>query len=312
MRYILLIAFLTLTPLKPNAQNSDEIFTRLDDYLQSAYFSYKFNGVALVFHENEILLNTGYGYSDMAMESLNTPETRFPILSITKTLTASVILKLQDEGKLSVKDKLTKYFPAYPNGSIISIHHLLTHSSGIYNYTDDIGIEDSTLVNNPISKEKILNHFKDKPLNFRPGEYYSYNNSGYYLLGLIIEKVTEKPYETVVREYIFTPLKMNKSGFDFINLPKENRAQGYQYWNPNEAIPYKHYDSTFAYSAGSIYSTSTDLLKWAKVVSSRQFLKQKTWELAFKSKIQNYGYGWQIGQYFGKNTSCILADTLVI
>lgn len=300
MRHIVFITFLILNFLKLNAQNSETITSRVDNYLKSANDSYKFNGVALVFHENEILLNKGYGYSNMTELTVNGPETRFPILSVTKTITSSLILKLQDDGKLSVKDKLIKYFPDYPNGSKISIHHLLTHSSGIYNYTGDIGIEDSTLVNNPISKEKILNHFKNKPLDFKPGKYYSYNNSGYFLLGLIIEKVTEKPYETVVREYLFKPFEMTNSGFDFINLPKEIIAQGYQFWNQNEAIPYKHYDSTFAYSAGSIYSTTIDLLKWAKVVSSKQLLEPKIWELAFKPKIQNYGFGWQNGRYFGK------------
>ena len=221
-------------------------------------------------------------------------------MSITKTFTSTIVLKLQDEKKLSVKDKLTRYFPDYPNGSKITIHHLLTHSSGIYNYTGDVGVEDSAIVNHPISKERVLSQFRDKPLDFSPGKYYSYNNSGYFLLGLIIEKVTGKPYETVVNEYIFDPLEMTQSGFDFINLPKAIRAQGYQFWNKEKAIPYSHYDSTFAYSAGSIYSTTNDMLKWAKAVTAKGILTSKTWEFAFKPKIRNYGYGWQTGQFFGK------------
>lgn len=291
---------MTIGCLKLNGQNSDTIIARLDDYLRSANNAYRFNGVALVLKNDEVLLNKGYGFSDMNAKTLNTPETRFPILSITKTLTSTIILKLQDEGKLSVKDKLNKFFPDYPNGSKITIHHLLTHSSGIYNYTVDVSIEDSTIVNYPQSKETILNHFKNKSVDFAPGKNYSYNNSGYFLLGLIIEKVTGKPYETVVREIIFDPLRMTQSGFDLINLPKQKKAQGYEIWNEKETIPYKHYDSTFAYSAGSIYSTTTDLIKWAKAVSSRQILKPQTWELAFKPKIRNYGYGWMSGQFFEK------------
>src|SRR5690606_8891926 len=133
-----------------------------------------------------------------------------------------------------------------------------------------------------------------------PGKYYSYNNSGYFLLGLIIENVTGKSYETVVREQIFNPLGMTQSGFDFINLPKPIRAQGYELWNKDKVVPYKHYDSTFAYSAGSIYSTTNDMMKWGTAVSARKILLPKTWELAFKPKIQNYGYGWQTGQFFGR------------
>jgi CubicO group peptidase (beta-lactamase class C family) len=135
MKRFLLLAFLTIGFLETNGQNSSEIITKLDAYLNSANNAYRFNGVALVLLNNEILLNKGYGFSNMNAKTLNTPETRFPILSITKTFTSTIILKLQDEGKLSVKNKLTKYFPDYPNGSKITIHHLLTHSSGIYNYT---------------------------------------------------------------------------------------------------------------------------------------------------------------------------------
>lgn len=295
-----LIFSIIICAFKLNAQNPKSVTTKIDEYLNTAYESYKFSGVALVYHKNEILLNKGYGYSHFEKKTPNNTETRFPILSITKTITASIILKLQDEKKLSVKDKLNKYFPEYPNGSKISIHHLITHSSGIYNYTADVGIEDSTLVNNPISKDFIVNFFKDKPLDFKPGKYYSYNNSGYFLLGLIIEKVTAKPYETVVREYLFEPFKMSNSGFDFNGLSKEKKAQGYQFWNQNQTVPYKHYDSTFAYSAGSIYSTTSDLLQWAKVVANKELLKAKTWELAFKPKIRNYGYGWENGKYFDK------------
>jgi CubicO group peptidase (beta-lactamase class C family) len=300
MRHFLLVAILVISFPDAWGQNPEDIFGTLGEYLRSANHAYRFNGVALVLRNGKVLLNKGYGFSQMDTKALNTPETRFPILSLTKTITATVILKLSEEGKLSVDDKLTKYFPDYPNGSKISIHHLLTHSSGIYNYTGDVGVEDSAIVNHPISKEKVLNYFKDKPLDFSPGKYYSYNNSGYFLLGLIIEKVTGKPYETIVKDYVFRPLGMNQSGFDFINLPKSVKAQGYEIWNKDSVVPYKHYDSTFAYSAGSVYSTTNDLMKWANAVSSRQILTAKTWELAFRPKIKNYGYGWMSGEFIGK------------
>ena len=298
--FFLLFILLTFSCLNSIAQKTNDLESRLDDYLRSANSAYRFNGVALVFHKNEVILNKGYGFSDMATQTLNTPDTRFPLLSITKTFTATIILKLQDENKLSVNDNLTKYFPGYPNGTKITIHHLLTHSSGIHNYTDDVGTEDSAIVNHPVSKERVVSQFRDKPMDFPPGKYYSYNNSGFFLLGLIIEKVTGKPYETIVKEYILDPLEMTQSGFDFINLPITIKAQGYEFWNKEKAIPYNHYDSTYAYAAGSIYSTTTDMLKWAKAVSTKQILTTKTWELAFKTKIQNYGYGWQTGQFFGK------------
>jgi CubicO group peptidase (beta-lactamase class C family) len=301
MRYFfLLFSSVTILILVSNGQKASDVESSLDAYLKSANAAYHFNGVALVVYKNAVVWSKGYGFSELTSKTLNTPDTRFPILSITKTFTSTVILKLQEEKKLSLSDRLVKYFPDYPNGSKITIHHLLTHSSGIYNYTGDVGIEDSAIVNHPISKERVLSQFRDKPLDFPPGKYYSYNNSGYFLLGLIIEKVTGKPYETVVKEYIFNPLGMSQSGFDFINLPKTIRAQGYEFWDNEKAIPYSHYDSTFAYSAGSIYSTTNDMLKWAKAVAAREILTRETWELAFQPKIQNYGYGWETGQFFGK------------
>lgn len=300
MRRFLSISFFLIIGCSDSKGQNTDVTSRLNNYLQSAHHAYRFNGVALVVHKNNVILNKGYGFSDMNSQMPNTPDTRFPILSITKTFTATIILRLQDEKKLSVDDKLTKYFPDYPEGSKITIHHLLTHSSGIYNYSNDVGEEDSAIVNYPVSKERVLSHFRDKPLNFPPGKYYSYNNSGFFLLGLIIEKVTGKPYETVVREYIFTPLGMTQSGFDFNGLPKTIKAQGYQFWDSEKAIPYKHFDSTFAYATGAIYSTTNDMLKWSRAITDGEILTPKTWKLAFGPKIQNYGYGWQTGEFSGK------------
>jgi CubicO group peptidase (beta-lactamase class C family) len=292
--------FLTICHFKASGQEQNQTVLKLDEYLKSANNAYRFNGVALVFHNGAVVLNKGYGFSDLNSKTLNNPDTRFPILSITKSFTSTIILKLQDDNKLSINDKLSKYFPDYPNGSKITIHHLLTHSSGIHNYTDDVGIEDSAIVNHPLSKEWVVSYFRDKHADFPPGKRYRYNNSGYFLLGLIIEKVTGKAYETVVRELIFNSLGMTQSGFDFINLPRAVRAQGYEFWDEERVVPYKHYDSTFAYSAGSIFSTTNDMVKWATAVSARRILLPETWELAFKAKIQNYGYGWQTGQFSGR------------
>ncbi|MEJ1241069.1 serine hydrolase domain-containing protein [Chryseolinea sp. T2] len=245
----------------------------------------------------------GYGWSNTTTRAHNAPDTRFPILSITKTFTATVILKLQEDGKLSVQDRLTKYFPDYPNGRKIRIHHLLTHTSGIYNYTEPVGVEDSALVNHPISRQKILDVFENAPVGFEPGKGYSYNNSGYFLLGLIIEKVTGKPYEMVVRELIFSRLGMTNSGFDFLKLPDSLKAKGYEFMDSEKAIPYKHYDSTFAYSAGSIYSTVADMYKWARAVANQQILTSDSWKVAVTPegppKIGGYGYGWMTGEFSG-------------
>ena len=280
-------------------QSGKDRFEKLDDYLLSAKNAYKLNGCVLV-AQGKITLQYAYGWKDAHTRERFQMDTRFPILSVTKTMTATVVLKLQEAGKLSVRDKLSKYFPDFPNGNKITIHHLLTHTSGIHNYSDNIGTEDSLITNYPVAKDRIPDQIKSQPPDFSPGKRYSYNNSGYYLLGLIIEKVTGKPYETVVREMIFGPLNMKHSGFDFIHLPGSIKAKGYQFLDARRAVPYKHFDSTYAYAAGSVYSTIYDLYQWARAISSRKILAAKSWEAAFTPAMNGYGYGWMTGQFLGR------------
>jgi CubicO group peptidase (beta-lactamase class C family) len=304
LRLIILI-FLTECGFISKAQQSDfasdGLSKKLDNYLVSANKSYKLNGSVLIAQKGQILLHKAYGLANVTAKILNDTLTRFPILSVTKSFTATMILKLQEEGKLSLTDKLSKYFPDYQYGDKVTIENLLTHSSGIPNYTDAVGEEDSALVNHPISKEKIVQTFFTKPLEFKPGSRYNYNNSGYFLLGLIIEKVTGQPYEQVILENIFGPLQMTNSGFDFNNLSQTVRAQGYNIFDVTQQKPYKHYDSTYAYSAGAIYSTTGDLYKFAQAIASKKILTSNTWENAFQLRINHYGYGWNIGNLFERD-----------
>ena len=150
----------------------------------------------------------------------------FQIGSITKQFTATVILKLQEENKLKVTDKLSQYFPDYPKGDSITIEQLLTHTSGIYSYTSDHVFMQHE-VSKPADRQKMMALFKDKPLQFSPGTKWEYSNSAYSLLGYIIEDVAKMPYEQAVRKYIFSPVKMDHSGFDFTHLANINKATGY-------------------------------------------------------------------------------------
>src|SRR6187455_1847958 len=197
------------------------------DTLMSAYAKlHKFNGAALVAKNGIILLNKGFGYRNATEKVTNNEQTIFQLGSVTKQFTSAVILKLQEEKKLSVSDKLSKYFPGYPKGDSITIEQLLTHTSGIFNYTNN-GTFMENEVTKSASREKIMALFKDKPLDFSPGTGWNYSNSAYSLLGYIIEDVTKMPYEQVVRKYIFTPLQMTHSGFDFTHLKINEKATGY-------------------------------------------------------------------------------------
>ncbi|MEP6711533.1 MAG: serine hydrolase [Ferruginibacter sp.] len=223
----------------------------------------------------------------------------FQLGSITKQFTSAIILKLQGEKRLSVSDKISKYFPGFPKGDSITIQQLLTHTSGIYNYTNDEKFM-ANEITKPANREKMMALFKDKPLDFSPGTSWNYSNSGYSLLGYIIEAVTKKPYEQAVHKYIFTPLQMIHSGFDFTNLKSNNKAIGYFSLNDKEAPTAPIVDSTVSFAAGAIYSTTGDLYLWHNGLESNTILSKTQQEKAYAPVKNNYGYGWGIDSIEGK------------
>ena len=302
MKKIITCIFLTTAFFISKAQSTDSLSQKLDAYLASANKFYKFNGSALIAQHGKILLQKSYGYKNVATKVLNDSNTIFQIGSVTKQFTATVILKLQEEGKLSVNDKLSKYFPEFKYADDITIDNLLTHTSGIYNYTNDIDAEDSAIVCNPVSKQLIPDIiFKHKP-DFKAGKKFNYSNSNYYLLGLIIEKVTGKSYEQNVHDIIFTPLQMTHSLFDFKNLPDTNIATGYQALNDTiqkEATAWR-WSTTVTYAAGAIWSTTGDIYKWAQAIANKKILSVDSWKAALTPRLEHYGYGWFIDSLYGK------------
>lgn len=259
----------------------------------------KFNGTILISQNGEILLNKGYGFSNFKDSVRNEPNTIFQIGSVTKQFTAAAILKLQEQKKLNVSDKISKYFPAFPKGDSITIENLLTHTSGIFNYTNDPAFMQTEAVK-PISEEKMIALFKDKPLNFSPGTNYAYSNSGYMLLGYIVQKVSGKPYETAIRDLIFKPLNMSSTGFDFTGLKAAGKAKGYFVISTKESIEAPIVDSTVSYAAGAIYSTTGDLYKWHKGLLTNQIINKASFDKAATPVKNNYGYGMSIDSTFGK------------
>lgn len=297
---LLLTLFVSLGSLSAQSPSTGSITNRLDQYLTAAHQAERFNGVALVVQNGKVLLHKAYGVRNAASKAPNDTATRFPLLSITKSFTAALLLRLQEQGKLSVNDKLSQYFPDFPNGDQITLHHLLTHTSGLFNYTELIDEGDSALVCHPVPKQRIIDIIRAKPLAFTPGQQFSYSNSGYFLLGLVMEKVKGKPYEKTMRELILQPLGMSHSGFDFINIPAQNRAQGYDTLTVGYSSPYPHPDSTVLYAAGGLYSTTGDMLRWAEAVANQQLLSARSWQLAFTPHLNSYGYGWETNQFGGK------------
>jgi CubicO group peptidase (beta-lactamase class C family) len=273
------------------------------DVLDSVISTYagmqRFNGTVLVASHGKILLNKGYGYRNVAEKIPNTENSIFQLGSITKQFTGAVILKLREERKLDVSDKISKYFPDFPKGDSITIEHLLLHTSGIFNYTDDANFMKNE-VSKPKTRDQMMALFKDKPLDFSPGTQWSYSNSGYSLLGYIIEAVTKDSYEHAVYKYIFNPLKMNHSGFDFTHLNSPDKTTGYLAIKDQHFEPAVIVDSSVSFSAGSIYSTTGDLYKWHSALQGNKMLSTAQKERAYLPVKNNYGYGWVIDSIEGK------------
>ena len=278
---------------------SQEVSSKLDTLVNAYAKLYRFNGSVLVAKNGTVLLNKGYGFRNATDKVLNNEQTVFQLGSITKQFTSAVILKLQEEKKLNVSDKLSKYFPNYPKGDSITIEQLLTHTSGIYNYTNDQNFMTNEITK-PANQEKMMALFKDKPLDFSPGTSWNYSNSGYSMLGYIIEEVTKKPYEQAVRRYIFTPLQMTHSGFDFTHLKNSDKAIGYFKLNDKDTAKAPIVDSSVSFSAGAIYSTTGDLYLWHKALENNTILSKAQQEKAYTPVKNNYGYGWGIDTIEGK------------
>jgi CubicO group peptidase (beta-lactamase class C family) len=191
-------------------QNVD---ARMDQIVQSYISNKQFMGSVLVARGNDVLFSKGYGFANLEWEIADTPSTKFRLGSITKQFTAASILLLEERGKLKVDDPVKKYLPDAPAAwDKMTIYHVLTHSAGIPNFTGFA--EYPKLEPFAITPEKLVAVFRDKPLDFQPGEKMNYSNSGYVLLGYLIERISGQSYETFVKENIFTPLGMKDSGYD--------------------------------------------------------------------------------------------------
>lgn len=272
------------------------------DQLLNQYLEYgKFNGSVLVAEEGKVVYKKGFGFANMEWDIPNAANTKHRLGSITKQFTAMLILQLAAEGKLDLHAPITQYLPDYPkeSGDQITTHHLLTHTSGIPNYTAFPGFfaDESR---NPYTPDEFVKKFEDKDLEFTPGEQFNYSNSGYFLLGVIIEKLSDKSYSELLTDNIFTPLGMDDSGYDLHGDILKNRATGYEK-NGSGFMNSPFLDMSIPYAAGSLYSTVEDLYLWDQALYTNSLLPQKYMDLFFKPSIRafgnsHYAYGWGIGK----------------
>ncbi len=233
---------------------------RLDQVVQTYVQDKTFMGTVLVARGAEVLLSKGYGSANLEWDIPNTPSTKFRLGSITKQFTAAAILLLQERGKLTLDDPVTKYVPDAPREwDKITIFNLLTHTSGLPNFTSLPEYGTLKLADKPVAK--IVVTVRDRPLDFFPGEKMSYSNTGYLVLGQVIESVTGGSYEKFVADNIFTPLAMKDSGYDSNTAIIARRAAGYMP-SPNGPVNAGFIHMSIPHAAGALYSTTEDLLRW--------------------------------------------------
>src|SRR4029453_12485958 len=276
---------LVLAATSCSAQDVAQLEQIIQPYVQSKAFM----GSVLVARDATVILNKGYGSANLEWDIPNTPTTKFRLGSITKQFTAASILLLEERGKLKLDDPIKAHMPDAPAAwDKITIFNLLTHSSGIPNFTSLPDYTSLKLADTPVAKAIMT--VRDKPLDFVPGEKMSYSNSGYLVLGYVIERVAGVSYEKFVTDNIFVPLGMKDSGYDSNSAIIARRAAGYA---PSPAGPVNagFIHMSVPHAAGALYSTTGDLLRWeeglfsGKLISAASLAKMTT---PFKS---DYAFG---------------------
>jgi CubicO group peptidase (beta-lactamase class C family) len=283
-----------------NAQ-ADGLEAKVDAYINPLLEMKAFNGSILIAKKGQVLLSKGYGMANYELDVPNTPQTKFHIASISKSFTATAILLLQERGLLNVSDKLAKYIPDYPNGDKITIHHLLTHTSGIPDINQFPDYNNKSKF--PQTPASLIERFKQSPLNAQPGERYGYSNSNYNLLAFIIEKVSGKGFGDFLRENIFDRLGMKDTAHDGrATALVKNRASGYVPAGVDSLENAPYLDWTMKTGNGSLYSTVEDLYKWDRALYTEKILKRSSLDLMFTKHVDDaVGYGWFISRRLNRH-----------
>jgi CubicO group peptidase (beta-lactamase class C family) len=268
--------------------------SKIDELMKAYSTTGQFNGTVLAAENGKVIYKKGFGLANMEWNLPNEPDVKFRLGSITKQFTAMLTLQLVEQGKLKLDGKITDYLPDYRKdvGERVTIHHLLTHTSGIPSYTSAPKFMED-VSRNPYAVSDFVKKYASGDLEFEPGAKWSYNNSGYFLLGAIIERVTGKPYEQVLKENILDPVGMKNTGYDRHDTLIAKRANGYG----KTPLGYRnapYLDMSIPYAAGSMYSTVEDLYLWDQALYTDKLISAKSRELMFTPTLQNYAYGWVV------------------
>lgn len=269
------------------------ISDRIDALMQRKANSAQFNGTVLVAMQGRVVYERAFGFADFEWNVPNDLQTKFEIGSMTKQFTALLVLQLVNERRLRLDGHISDYLPYYrpDTGTRVTVHELLTHTSGIPNFLTLPGFLDGQASRTHYSTEDFVRKFCTGDLEFEPGSKFKYSNSGYFILGAILERVTGQPYEALLRERIFDPLGMKNSGYAHTESLIPHRARGYER-SAGSVSNARFYDMSIPFSAGALYSTVGDLYKWDQALYTDRLLPAVYRDLLFRPNLENYGYGW--------------------
>ncbi|MFD2287854.1 serine hydrolase [Pedobacter petrophilus] len=285
------------------AQNLE---TKIDSAIKTVFNDPTGPGVVfMVAKKGKIIYQKAFGKANLELDANLHTDNVFELGSMTKQFTAVAVLMLEEQGKLNVNDPVSKYIPDYPSGDKITIHHLLTHTSGIKDFTKMKSLSD--ISQKDMTPKMMVDYFKNEPLDFAPGEKFEYDNSGYVLLGYIIELVSGETYEDFITGHIFKKVGMDQSLYASDRKVIRKRAYGYHkksYGYVNKTV----ISFSVPFSSGSLMSTMGDMLKWQNALNHNVLLNGAETKKAF-SKYQlndgkefTYGYGWHIKDINGTPT----------
>ena len=297
IRCLLISLFTTLNGFAV-AQDA-RLKTIIDDYVNAYVRTGNFSGSILVAKNGQMVYENSFGLADADFQIANQPSTRYHISSVSKNFTAAGILLLEERGKLNLTDAISKYIPDYPGGSEITIHYLLTHTSGITNVNDLP--EYNVASRSHQTPESLILLFKNKPLEFDPGSRFQYSNSNYNVLAFIIESVSKLSYGEFLRKEIFTPSGMMHTlhhGDAHMVVP--NLAVGYQ-GDGNFGIEKSDYlDWSSKTGNGSLVTAASDLLLWDRALTSNTILSKASVDKMYTNHGSNSGYGCYVRDHFGR------------
>lgn len=294
------VLFFVILSTKTFAQTFE---AKIDSLIQTEFNEkYGPGGAFLIAKDGKPIYQKAFGKANVELDVDLTPESVFQIGSMTKQFTAVAVLMLEEKGKLKVNDPISKYIVDYPAGDKITIHHLLTHTSGIKDFTKMKSLRE--IAQKEMTPKMMVDFFKHEPVDFAPGEKFDYNNSGYVVLGYIIELVSGETYEDFIKKHIFEKAGMSQSYYASDRQVIRRRAYGYhkkEHGFVNKTV----ISFSVPFSSGSLMSSLGDMLKWQNALNKNVLLNAENTKKAFsKYKLNNgeeftYGYGWHIKELNG-------------